>query len=215
MSEKRTIVVCPAAELPPGSRKILDTGDGRSIGVFNVHGKYYALRNLCPHAGAELCRGVVTGMNEPSEVGEYRWVRDGEILRCPWHGSRFALEDGYEISVPARLGASLWQQARKTGATPLGIEALGVSRAEKGYIFVGQDTDGETMSHDLGFAGPRTKRQDAYVGDRSLFTPAANRPDRKRLVGLLVDDAIPIPTGCEPERSHRCITGERCPEYAV
>lgn len=107
----------------------------------------------------------------------------------------FTGERGYEISVPARLGETLWQQAREAGAIPLGIEALGVLRAEKGYLYIGQDTDGETMPHDLGMAGPRSKRQDAYVGDRSLFTPAANKPDRKRLVGILADGGAPIPIG--------------------
>lgn len=99
-NEKRQLTVCPASELLPGERKIIDTGDGRSIGVFNVKGKYYALRNLCPHAGAELCRGVVTGMNESSEVGEYRWVREGEILRCPWHGWEFDILTGRSIFNP-------------------------------------------------------------------------------------------------------------------
>jgi sarcosine oxidase subunit alpha len=107
----------------------------------------------------------------------------------------FTGERGYEISVPASLGTQLWQRAREAGATPLGIEALGVLRAEKGFIYVGQDTDGETMPHDLGMAGPRAKRQDAYVGDRSLFTPAASKPNRKRLVGILVDGSAPILPG--------------------
>ncbi|QJE95155.1 Rieske (2Fe-2S) protein [Luteolibacter luteus] len=100
MNEKRAITVCPAAELPPGERKIIDAGDGRSIGIFNVKGKYYALRNLCPHAGAELCRGLITGMNEASEVGEYHWVREGEILRCPWHGWEFDILTGRSIFNP-------------------------------------------------------------------------------------------------------------------
>ena len=116
--------------------------------------------------------------------------RAARVARVSFTGER-----GYEISVPASLGAQLWQRAREAGAAPLGIEALGVLRAEKGFIYVGQDTDGETMPHDLGMAGPRAKRQDPYVGDRSLFTPAANKPDRKRLVGILVDGAMPIPTG--------------------
>jgi sarcosine oxidase subunit alpha len=116
--------------------------------------------------------------------------RPARIARVSFTGER-----SYEISVPARFGAPLWQRARDGGAAPLGIEALGVLRAEKGYIYVGQDTDGETMPHDLGMAGPRAKRQDAYVGDRSLFTPAAVRPMRKKLVGLLVDGKTPIPVG--------------------
>lgn len=112
--EKRAIIVCPAAELPPGERKIIDTGDGRSIGVFNVAGNYHALRNLCPHAGAELCRGVVTGMNEPSEVGEYRWTRDGEILRCPWHGWEFDLLTGRSIFCPEKVRVATYETAVET-----------------------------------------------------------------------------------------------------
>jgi sarcosine oxidase subunit alpha len=124
-------------------------------------------------------------------------VRDGRFGGRPARVARvsFTGERGYEISVPARLGATLWQRAREAGAVPLGIEALGVLRAEKGYLYIGQDTDGETMPHDLGFAAPRARRQDSYVGDRSLFTPAANKPDRKRLVGILGDGTTPIPTG--------------------
>src|SRR5262249_5244783 len=122
--------------------------------------------------------------------------RPAPVARVSFTGER-----SYEISVPATLGGTLWQSVRKAGATPLGIEALGVLRAEKGYIYVGQDTDGETMPHDLGMAGPRDKRQDSYVGDRSLFTPAACKPNRKRLVGLVVDGAVPIPVGAHAVES--------------
>jgi sarcosine oxidase subunit alpha len=116
--------------------------------------------------------------------------RPARVARVSFTGER-----SYEISVPASLSSQLWDAARKAGAAPLGIEALNVLRAEKGYIYVGQDTDGETMPHDLGMSGPRTKRQDAYVGDRSLFTPAAQMPDRKQLVGIVVTDREPLPVG--------------------
>jgi sarcosine oxidase subunit alpha len=116
--------------------------------------------------------------------------RPARIARVSFTGER-----SYEISVPAKLGPSLWQAVREAGVPPLGIEALGVLRAEKGYIYVGQDTDGETMPHDLGMIGPRSKRQDSYVGDRSLFTPAATKPTRKKLVGILAEGRVPIPVG--------------------
>ena len=107
---KRSIVICPAAEFPPGERRIIDAGDGRSIGVFNVHGKYYALRNLCPHEGAELCRGLVTGMNEKtSEVGEFHWTREGEILRCPWHGWEFDILTGKSVFNPNQVRVATYE----------------------------------------------------------------------------------------------------------
>jgi sarcosine oxidase, subunit alpha len=71
-------------------------------------------------------------------------------------------------------------------------------RAEKGYIFVGQDTDSETMPHDIGMGGPRDKRRDTYVGDRSLFTPFARRNARRQLIGIAGAGDQPIPVGAHP-----------------
>ncbi|HVI88309.1 MAG TPA: 2Fe-2S iron-sulfur cluster-binding protein [Dongiaceae bacterium] len=116
--------------------------------------------------------------------------RPARIARVSFTGER-----SYEVSVPAALATELWEKARQVGAAPLGIEALNILRAEKGYIYVGQDTDGETMPQDLGMAGPRDKRQDAYVGDRSLLTPAAQAKGRKQLVGLAAAGSAPLPAG--------------------
>ena len=74
--------------------------EGRSIGVFNVHGRFYALRNRCPHQAAPLCLGAIKGMTLPSKPGEYVWARDGEILRCPWHGWEFDITTGRSIFNP-------------------------------------------------------------------------------------------------------------------
>jgi sarcosine oxidase subunit alpha len=102
----------------------------------------------------------------------------------------------FEISVDHAHGPALWQQLQAAGAVPMGIEALSILRAEKGYIMVGKDTDGETMPHDLGFAGPRARKAAPYVGDRGLQSPAARRTDRQQLVGLRVpEDAPALPTG--------------------
>ena len=49
-------VVARVADIPPGERLIVDIA-GRSIGVFNVDGRFYALRNSCPHQGGPLCLG--------------------------------------------------------------------------------------------------------------------------------------------------------------
>jgi sarcosine oxidase subunit alpha len=116
--------------------------------------------------------------------------RMARIARVSFTGERC-----YEISVPARQAAALWQQARAAGAKPLGVEALGVLRAEKGYLFVGQDTDSDTLPQDIGMGGPREKRKDAYLGDRSLFTPFAMRKGRRQLVGIAASGTTPLPVG--------------------
>jgi len=95
-------IVARAGELPPGERRIVEA-EGRSIGVFNVGGSYYALRNICPHQAAPLCLGAVKGMAMPSAPGEYVWAREGEILRCPWHGWEFDITTGRSIFNPHRM----------------------------------------------------------------------------------------------------------------
>lgn len=94
-------VVGRASEILPGQRKIVEVA-GRSIGIFNVEGRYYALRNACPHQGAPLCLGSVHGTFEESRPGEYVWGRQGRILRCPWHGWEFDLTTGQSVFNPHR-----------------------------------------------------------------------------------------------------------------
>lgn len=94
--------VCRVSELPPGERKIVEVGR-RSIGVFNVHGAFYAIRNQCPHQSAPLCRGIITGTTLPSQPGEYIWAKDGEIVRCPWHGWEFDITTGQSVFNPHKM----------------------------------------------------------------------------------------------------------------
>ena len=95
-------IVGRANELPPGARRIVEA-EGRSIGVFNVHGTFYALRNRCPHQAAPLCLGAIKGMALPSKPNEYIWAREGEILRCPWHGWEFDITTGRSIFNPHKV----------------------------------------------------------------------------------------------------------------
>ena len=97
-----------AAELPPGQRKIVEV-EGRSIGIFNVHGRFYALRNRCPHQAAPLCLGAIKGIMLPGKPGEYVWARDGEILRCPWHGWEFDITTGRSIFNPHRTRVKTYE----------------------------------------------------------------------------------------------------------
>ena len=95
-------VVCAATELPAGSSRIVVAG-GRSIGVFNVGGKLYALRNVCPHHAAPLCLGRVGGRMVPSAPHVYEYGDEDTLLRCPWHGYTFRLEDGRCTTKPDAL----------------------------------------------------------------------------------------------------------------
>jgi 3-phenylpropionate/trans-cinnamate dioxygenase ferredoxin subunit len=101
-------VVCRVEELPPGERKIVDV-NGRSIGVFNIKGKYFALRNICPHQYAPLCEGRVTGTSLPSQVGEYLYGREGEIICCPWHGWEFDILTGRSIFNPHKVRVKTYE----------------------------------------------------------------------------------------------------------
>jgi nitrite reductase/ring-hydroxylating ferredoxin subunit len=67
------------------------------------------LRNSCPHQGAPLCRGAITGMTVPSTPGEYVWAREGEILRCPWHGWEFDVTSGRSVCNPHRTRVKTYE----------------------------------------------------------------------------------------------------------
>ena len=101
-------VVGPASELPPGGRKIVEA-EGRSIGIFNVRGQYFGLRNRCPHQAAPLCQGAIKGMTMPCKPGEYVWARDGEILRCPWHGWEFDITTGRSVFNPHAVRVKMYE----------------------------------------------------------------------------------------------------------
>jgi nitrite reductase/ring-hydroxylating ferredoxin subunit len=92
--------LCPVEELPPGSRKIFAVGGARGIGVFNVGGRFYAVRNVCPHKGAPLCRGRLRPHIVGDAAGDFAFERDGEILKCPWHQWEFDLATGWSLYAP-------------------------------------------------------------------------------------------------------------------
>lgn len=92
-------VVAKVGELRPGDRKIIEVGN-RSIGVFNVHGQFYALRNSCPHQGAPLCIGPVTGTTFAVKPYQQTFEREGEIVRCPWHSWEFDITTGRSVFNP-------------------------------------------------------------------------------------------------------------------
>ena len=113
----------------------------------------------------------------------------------------FSGELSFEVNVPSHYGAAVWAALLAAGAefniTPYGTETMHVLRAEKGYIIVGQDTDGSVTPHDLGMGGMVSTTKD-FLGRRSLTRSHTAGPNRKQLVGLLTDEpATVLPEGAQ------------------
>lgn len=108
-------VVGTVEEIPPGQRKVVEVG-GRSIGVFNVGGTYYALRNSCPHQGGPLCAGRLTGFLHADAPGAYTYTQQGEILRCPWHGWEFDVKNGQSWFDPVRTRVRSYEVRVEAGS---------------------------------------------------------------------------------------------------
>ena len=106
------------------------------------------------------------------------------ILRASFTG-----EMGYEIYVPSNQALKIWEKiisfGKEFGLMPYGTETMHLLRAEKGYIIVGQDTDGSITPHDLGLDWMIGKSKKDFLGKRSLIRSDTVRKDRKQLVGIL------------------------------
>jgi nitrite reductase/ring-hydroxylating ferredoxin subunit len=118
-------VVAKADEILPGQRKIVEI-EGRSIGVFNVDGEYFALRNRCPHQGGALCEGKLWGVLKADVPGGFNYSPTKEILTCPWHGWEFHVRTGQSWCEPMRLRVRRYD---------VSVETYKVS-VEGTYVFV-------------------------------------------------------------------------------
>ncbi|WP_134724472.1 sarcosine oxidase subunit alpha family protein [Paracoccus luteus] len=111
----------------------------------------------------------------------------------------FSGELSFEIAAPARRGLELWQAIHDAGAefgiTPYGTEAMHVMRAEKGFIMIGDETDGTVIPQDLGMSWAISKKKPDYIGKRAQERSHMASPDRWRLVGLESLDGRVLPDG--------------------
>jgi 3-phenylpropionate/trans-cinnamate dioxygenase ferredoxin subunit len=114
-------VVAEVGEVPPGGRKIVDVA-GRSIGIFNVNGEYFALRNRCPHQGGPLCEGKTWGALTADRPGEFSYSRPGEILACIWHGWEFDIRTGQSWCDPAKLRVRRYEVSVTDGGALAGAD---------------------------------------------------------------------------------------------
>lgn len=125
--------ICYVRDFPKGSNKIM-TLEGRSVGIFNVNGEFYALKNSCPHQGAPLCVGTVTGMTLPSMPGEYLYGKEGEIVRCPWHGWEFDILTGKSIYDPHKCLVKTYDVAVEKVEEDKSVETYTVKVEEEKVI---------------------------------------------------------------------------------
>ena len=151
-----------------------------------------------------LIAPFVEGVELSDQAMPHMSVRAGRFANVPCRLFRvsFTGEAGYEINVPWGYGAALWallcERGAAAGFTPYGTEAMHVLRAERGYIIVGQETDGTVTADDLGMAGMIGRAKHDFVGKRSLSRPDLVAPGRKQLVGLLAQDpALVIEEGAQ------------------
>jgi glycine cleavage system aminomethyltransferase T len=112
----------------------------------------------------------------------------------------FSGDLAYEIYVPARRGAEVWQHLLDIGApqeiTPYGLDALNALRIEKGHV-THAEINGRTTAEDLGL-GRMLKQKGDFIGKRSLHRQGLTRKDRWQLVGLAsADGRTPIPSGAK------------------
>ena len=152
----------------------------------------------------EVISPLVTDIDLSHAAMPHMSVAHGRICGVPMMLFRvsFTGELGFEINVPADYGRAVWEAVYDSGQsfaiTPYGTEAMHVLRAEKGYIIVGQETDGTATPDDVGLSWAIGKTKPDFVGKRSLERPAMKNAGRKQLVGLLTENpAIVLDEGSQ------------------
>ena len=142
-----------------------------------------------PHA-RKILQALAPEMDFSNAAFPFMTFREGKVagLEARVFRISFSGELAYEINVPSWHGLALWRALMDAGAphglVPYGTEAMHVLRAEKGYIIIGQETDGTVTPLDLGLDWMVSKTRD-FIGKRSFSRTDTARAGRKQLVGLL------------------------------
>ncbi|MFK5979233.1 MAG: sarcosine oxidase subunit alpha family protein [Rhizobiaceae bacterium] len=195
LSENHFIVSCSTSHVDGVHRRLemwrQDQFDPAKIAIHNATSQWATLTITGPKSAALLSKidfnidfGDEAFLHMSIRIGKFDGA-DARISRVSFSGDR-----SYEIAVPAHKAEALWIQLHEVGAefdaATIGVEAMSVLRAEKGFIIIGKDTDGTTMPQDLGLTGPMINKKSEYLGKRSLFTENAKDENRRQLVGLQV-----------------------------
>ncbi len=115
MTKSTDISLGPADAFPLDTFRIVTVGR-REIGVLRqTDGRVHAVRNLCPHKGAPMCKAPPTGTTLPGPPGSLTWGLDGKILRCPWHGYEFHIETGARPFTDSRMRLRIYPARIENG----------------------------------------------------------------------------------------------------
>jgi sarcosine oxidase subunit alpha len=146
----------------------------------------------------EIVAPLVAGFDISAEAMPHMSIREGAVCGVEARVMRvsFTGELGFEVNVPADHGRAVWEalwaEGQKHDAVAYGTETMHVLRADKGYIIVGQETDGTVTPDDLGLNWAVGKQKPDFVGKRSLIRSDMLVAERKQLVGLLTFDAAKV-----------------------
>ncbi|MEZ5775838.1 MAG: sarcosine oxidase subunit alpha family protein [Hyphomicrobiaceae bacterium] len=154
----------------------------------------WAVAAICGPKADRLVADLVDGIDASPDAFPFMSFKDGTMDGVPVRVYRisFTGELSYEINIAASYGLWMWERVmtagKAYGITPYGTEAMHLLRAEKGFIIVGQDTDGTMTPGDLRMDWIVKKDKD-FIGRRSLHRSDTVRKDRRQLVGLVTEDA--------------------------
>ncbi|MBV1895490.1 MAG: sarcosine oxidase subunit alpha family protein [Rhodobacteraceae bacterium] len=167
--------------------------------VANLTEQYAQIAVVGPDARRVLER--LGGMDVSAEALTFMDWKDGEIggFDARVYRISFSGELSYEIAVPASQGLAFWtaliEAGKEFGIMPYGTEALHIMRAEKGFIMIGDETDGTVIPQDLGLNWAISKKKTDYLGKRAQERSFMVDPDRWKLVGLQTTDGSVLPDG--------------------
>ncbi len=166
----------------------------------NITEQYAQIAVVGPNARKVLEK--LGGMDVSAEALPFMTFKDGELggIKARPYRISFSGELSYEIAVPASQGQAFWdmcmEAGKEFGIQPYGTECLHVMRAEKGFIMIGDETDGTVIPQDLGLNWAISKKKEDFLGKRGQQRSHMTDPNRWKLVGLkTVDPAKVIPDG--------------------
>jgi sarcosine oxidase subunit alpha len=141
------------------------------------------------------------GMDVSKDALPFMQWRDGTLgdFKVRVYRISFSGELSYEIAVDAGQGRAFWDALLEAGAEfnvmPYGTEALHIMRAEKGFIMIGDETDGTVIPQDLNMQWALSKKKEDYLGKRAQERSHMADPNRWKLVGLETLDGSVLPDG--------------------